>query len=70
MSLRRGPSIVTDGLVFYIDAANPNSYISGSTTVNDLLSDNDGTLTNGVGFDNKSWVFDGIDDYINIGDVI
>ena len=70
MSLRRGPSIVTDGLVFYIDAANPESYVSGSTTVNDLLSDNDGTLTNGVGFDNKSWVFDGIDDYINIGDVI
>jgi len=63
-------SIITDGLEFYVDAANPMSYVSGSTTVNDLVSGNDGTLTNGIGFDNKSWVFDEIDEYINIGDAI
>ena len=37
------PTIVTDGLVFAVDAGNPQSYISGSTTVYDLvnyLSDN------------------------------
>jgi hypothetical protein len=38
MSLRRGPkSIVTEGLLFYVDAANPKSYISGSTNVENLL---------------------------------
>jgi hypothetical protein len=30
------PNIVTDGLVLYLDAANPKSYISGSTTWMDL----------------------------------
>ena len=35
-------NIVTDGLVFYVDAANPNSYISGNTTTNDLILDNNG----------------------------
>jgi hypothetical protein len=63
-------NIVTDGLVFYVDAANPSSYISGDTTTNDLILDNNGTLTNGVGFsteNNGSWTFDGTDDYVNIG---
>ena len=31
------PKIVTDGLVFYVDAANPNSYVSGNTTVDSLV---------------------------------
>jgi len=31
-----GPNIVTNGLVLALDAANPKSYISGSTTWNDL----------------------------------
>ena len=31
-----GPHIVTDGLVLALDAANPTSYISGSTAWNDL----------------------------------
>jgi hypothetical protein len=30
------PNIVTDGLVLYLDAANVKSYVSGSTTWNDL----------------------------------
>jgi hypothetical protein len=30
------PNIVTDGLVLYLDAANTKSYVSGSTTWNDL----------------------------------
>ena len=61
-------SIVTDGLVFYVDAANPMSYVSGNTTTNSLVGDKIGTLINGTGFstiNQGAWDFDGIDDYIN-----
>jgi hypothetical protein len=30
------PPIVTDGLAMYLDASNPKSYTSGSSTWNDL----------------------------------
>ena len=64
-----GPRIVKDGLVFYVDAANPKSYVSGDTTCTDLVGGNVGSLQNGVGFsveNNGTWSFDGSDDYINI----
>jgi hypothetical protein len=64
-----GPRIVKDGLVFYMDAANPNCYISGNTTCNDLISNVSGFLENGTLFstsDNGVWIFDGVDDYIEI----
>jgi len=67
-----GPRIVKDGLVFYIDAANPKSYVSGDTTTNDLVSSSVGTLENGVGFsieNNGAWSFDGSDEYINVQSV-
>ena len=61
-----GPNIVTDGLVLALDAANTKSYISGSTTWNDLSGNgNNGTLTNGPTFSSAnggSIVFDGVDD--------
>lgn len=63
-----GPRIVKGGLVFYMDAANPNCYISGNTTCNDLISNVSGTLINGTGFsteNNGSWSFDGSDDNIS-----
>ncbi len=70
MGFYRGPHIVTDGLVLALDAANPTSYISGSTTWRDLSgNNNNGTLTNGPTFDSAnggSIVFDGSNDYINI----
>ena len=44
------PNIVTDGLVLYLDAANPNSYVSGSTTWVDIAAGNNGTLVNGPTF--------------------
>ena len=60
--------IVTDGLVFAVDAANYESYTSGSTTWSDLSGNsNNGTLTNGPTFDSGnggSIVFDGSDDYV------
>ena len=34
------PSIVQDGLVFYVDAANKDSYSGSGTTVNDLINNN------------------------------
>jgi hypothetical protein len=51
-TLSGGPGpIVTNGLVLYFDAANPRSYVSGSTTWNDLSNNNtSGSLTN-VGYD-------------------
>jgi hypothetical protein len=67
-AVNSGNRIITDGLIFYLDVANSKSYISGSTTTNDLISNIDGTLVNGVGYDTDnlgSFVFDGIDDYVN-----
>ena len=62
--------IVTDGLVFYVDAGNSNSYPGSGGTWSDLVGGNDGTLTNGPTFDSAnggSIVFDGVDDYIEGG---
>lgn len=74
MSFYYSPKIVTDGLVFYVDAANSKSYVSGSTVWNDISKNsNDGTLTNGPTFDSVnggSIVFDGSDDYVSHGDVL
>ena len=61
-----GKSIVTDGLVFYVDAANSKSYVSGSNSVDNLRDTltNTGTLINGVSFDSAnggSFDFDGQD---------
>jgi hypothetical protein len=65
-----GSNIATDGLVLALDAANPKSYVSGSTTWNDLSGNgNNGTLVNGPTFssaNNGSIVFDGVNDYISV----
>ena len=66
MSINRGPSIVTDGLVFCVDAASKRSYSGGSGWV-DLAGNNDGTLTNGPAFSSDNGgciVLDGSDDKI------
>ncbi len=64
------PKVALDGLTFYLDAANTKSYVSGSTTWNDISQRKlVGTVTNGPTFSSAkigSIVFDGIDDYINI----
>ena len=70
MSYQTGPRIVTDGLVFYVDAADANSYPGSGTTWTDLSGNgNNGTLTNGPTFSSAnrgSIVFDGTNDYIDI----
>ena len=64
-----GGDIVTNQLVSYLDAANTKSYISGSTTWNDLsIGGNTMSLVNGPTFNsnnNGSIVFDGIDDRVS-----
>ena len=70
MSCNRGPRIVTDSLILYLDAANTSSYSGSGTSWNDLSgAGNNGTLTNGPTFNsgNKGAIsFDGSDDYVDI----
>ena len=61
-----GPDIVTDGLVFAIDAGSERSYINPVTTVNNLAGSSTATLYNGVAFGTANggrWDFDGINDH-------
>lgn len=66
-----GSNTVTDGLVLWLDAANRKSYPGSGTSWLDLSGNGyNGTLTNGPTFssaNNGSIVFDGIDDYVNLG---
>ena len=65
------PGIVTNGLVLNVDAGFTPSYPTTGTTWYDVSSGgNNGTLTNGPTFsstDGGSIVFDGGDDYANLG---
>ena len=65
-----GGPIVTDGLVFAVDASNLVSYESGSTTTYSLTGSLSGSLVNGVGYSSNNggtWVFDGVDDKLTFG---
>ena len=71
MGFYRGPNIVTDGLVYAMDAGSARSY-DGTTTLNDLVGSNTGTLTNGVTYQSINggvFDFDGVDDYITVGGI-
>jgi hypothetical protein len=64
-----GPDIITDGLVFSVDAGSERSYPGSGTSATSLVGTSVGTLTNGVGFDSAnggSFTFDGSDDYISV----
>jgi hypothetical protein len=69
MAFNYSPKIVTDGLVLYLDAANQYSYVSGSTSWNDISrGGNNGTLVNGPTYNSAnggSIVFDGTNDYVS-----
>ena len=63
-----GPDIITDGLVYAMDAGSARSY-DGTTTLTDLVSSNTGTLQNGVTYQSINggvFDFDGVDQYISI----
>jgi hypothetical protein len=68
MGIAYNTSVVRDGLVLYLDAANSKSYPGSGTTWNNLMGTNNGTLTNGVTFNSNlkgSFNFDGIDDHVS-----
>ena len=70
MAFNYSPKIVTDGLVLYLDAANRYSYVSGSTSWNDISRTGiNGALLNGPTYSTDgggSILFDGVDDYVQI----
>lgn len=67
MGIAYNTSIVRNGLVLHLDAANRKSYPGSGTIWGDLSGNgNNGTLVNGIGHavtNNGSMVLDGIDDY-------
>jgi len=73
MAFAYSPKIVTDGLVFAVDAGNTKSYPGSGTTWKDLSGNgNDGTLTNGPTFDSGNGgniVFDGGNDYVDVSNL-
>jgi hypothetical protein len=66
--------MINQGLTLYLDATNPNSYTSGSSTWYDLSGyGNNGTLYNGVGYSSTyggGLSFDGVDDYVSLPGII
>ena len=69
-SIEGSKSIVMDGLVLYVDAANPRCYTPSDTTLKELTEVNTGNLIAGVGYSSANlgaWTFDGTDDYIDLG---
>ena len=72
MSLNHGPrTIIPDGLILHLDAANTKSYPGNGTVWKDLSGNGrDGTLIDGVGYSTDNGgtlVFDGTDDYVDCG---
>jgi hypothetical protein len=71
MAIEAGPRIVTNGLIYDLDAAVSRSYSGSGLTVYDAeTSAIGGTLVNGVAFstnNNGYFTFDGSNDYINAG---
>lgn len=62
--------IITDGLLLYFDGANPRSYVSPLTTVDNLVFDETGTLDNGVTYNTNNkgfFTLDGTNDKISFG---
>lgn len=72
----RGPNIINDGLVLYLDAATNNSYnrYFSTTTWRDISGNNYvGTLVNAPVYNsdnNGSLLFDGLNEYFNIASQI
>ena len=70
MGTKYNPSVVRNGLIMYVDAANPRSYPGVGNTWYDLSGNNNNmTLVNGVGFSTVNGgvlITDGTNDYIEL----
>ena len=69
MGTSYNPPIVTDGLVFCVDAANQRSYPKSGTTWSDLAGNNNSSIINGAYYDSSNignFTFDGANDYIQL----
>ena len=60
-----GNNIVTDGLVFYVDAAYKKSYPGDGSTWTDIINNSAGTITNATFNSNGYFDFDGSGDRID-----
>ena len=73
MGVHGGPDIVTDGLVFNMDATNKQSYPRTGTTTTDIISNESGTFSGNASFQINNNVgefyFDGVNDYIVYGNI-
>lgn len=68
MGITYNASIVRDGLVLHLDAANPKSYPGSGVVWKDLSGlANNTTLINGAVFNNGNFVFDGTNDRVDTG---
>jgi hypothetical protein len=70
MTVVANPSVVTSGLVMYVDAASSRSYPGSGTLWYDVSGkNNNGTLINGpvnTAGVNGYFTFDGVDDYVTV----
>ena len=70
MGLAHSPSIIIDGLIFYLDAANTKSYSGSGLTLNNLSTSGLGaTLVAGISFTTSNYgtlTLNGTSHYINI----
>ena len=64
-----GPNIVTDGIVFYVDAVNIKSYPGSGTDWYDLVGTNNASLTNCT-YVNPNFYFDGVSSHAAANDTI
>jgi hypothetical protein len=74
MAFNFSPKIVTDGLVLYLDAANPRSYPGSGIAWYDLNgNENNASLQNGPTYNtiyNGNITCDGINDYVQVAGVV
>tara|TARA_Y100000114_G_scaffold156027_1_gene181762 strand:- start:302 stop:961 length:660 start_codon:yes stop_codon:yes gene_type:complete len=68
MAYKTGPKIVTDGLIFCVDAKDKTSYPGAGSTWSDIVGLNDGTLTNSPTFNADGYFdFNGSNQYSTHG---
>ena len=71
MGLNHSPSIVTNGLVLYLDAANIKSYPGSGSNWNDLSgNNNNATLTDPPTYSNNGFLFNGSSNYATINNSV